>query len=124
MGGRDGAAGARAQVADPRPLVAAVVLGAQLAPGVDLGADQVAVDLDAAGHDDEAGGVDDLGLVAVDLAGGDHAAVLDPDVRDLPVEAVARVVDPPSEDAEHHVLTASMRRPRISSSVGRPVSMT
>ena len=101
----------------------AVVLRPQLAARVHLAADDVRVDVHAAGHDHEAGGVDGLRGLPVHVLRRDDAAVLHPDVADLAVLAVPRVVDAPAEDAQHHV-TASMIRSRTSSSVGRPVEMT
>ncbi len=123
VGGRDGAARAGPHAVRVSALVTAVVLRTHLAARVDLPAYDVRVDVDAAGHHDQAGGVHHLRLVAVDLGGRDDAAVLHPDVADLAVLAVLRVIDPASEDAQHHV-TASMIRSRTSSSVTLSVEIT
>ncbi len=97
--GRGGGA-ADAAAADggaDRRVVAAVVLRDHGAGEVQGGAGDVRVDIDAAGEDDHAGGVD--GAAALDLR--DDAAVRDADVADLAVDAVGGVVNPPVCDPQH-----------------------
>ena len=75
-------------------LAAPFLLGAHFPRRVDLGTDDVAVHVDAAGHDHQPAGIDharrpDLGIGRRidDLAAGD------PDVAHLAVDPVGRVVD-------------------------------
>ena len=72
----------------------ALVLGSQLAGEVDLGAGDVAVHVNAAGHDDQAGCVEDL--VGTDGRVGwrwHHLAVLNPEILDPAVDAVGGVAN-------------------------------
>jgi len=123
VGGGDRPPRARAQAPRARALVPAMVLRPQLAARVHLAADDVRVDVHATGHDHQAGGVHGLCGLPVHVLGRHETAVLHPDVADLAVLAVLRIVDAPAQDTEHHA-TASMIRSRTSSSVTRPVEMT
>ena len=72
----------------------ACLLGPHLAGGVHLGSGDVTVHVDAAGHDDQAGGVErpvrpDLGI----RRRVDDLPVTNPDIAALAVDAVNRVVD-------------------------------
>jgi hypothetical protein len=122
-GGGHGVARPRAQGPVPRSLVATVILRAQSAPGVHFGSHDVTVYVDAAGHDHETADIDDLRPLPLDLVGRYDASVSHPDVADLAGATVLRVVDPTSEQSQHH-FTAWMSRSSISSSVGRPEEMT
>ena len=68
---------------------------------VDLRADDVTVHVDAAGHHHEAAGIDDSGRRGIRFGGRGHdAAAGDPEVADLAVDPVSRVVDGPAGDLE------------------------
>src|SRR5690554_2443925 len=64
---------------------------------VDLRPRDVAVDVDAAGHDDQAARIEDGRVVG---KARHDAAVLDANIRHRAVHAVARIVDPPARDAQ------------------------
>ena len=85
-------------------------LGPHLARDVDLGTGDVAVHVDAARHDDQAGGVQrSSGPHAAGPAGG--ATILpslDPDVAHLAVDAVDRIVDVAAGDFEQRVVMAEI----------------
>ncbi len=77
----------------------ALFLGPHLASGVDLGPGDVAVHVDAAGHDDQTGRIESaVGGVARIGRRGDDLAPLEPHVGDLTVDAIGRVVDVAARD--------------------------
>ena len=117
--------------ADPAPRTAGVRKGMAVGRGfahVEVGQQQAAhhhvaagdvrVNLDAAGHDHAAGGVD--GLVGRTIGGGDDAASLDPDVADA-VATGCRIDHPSAVDAGQHETPFSMRRSRMR--VSRPAAV-
>ncbi len=83
-------------------LAAPLLLGTHLPRGVDLGPDDVAVHVDAAGHDDQPAGVDHA--CRPDLRGSAGGSTIlaagDPDVAHLAVDPVGRVVDGSAGDLE------------------------
>jgi hypothetical protein len=75
----------------------ALVLGREGAGEVERAAGDVRVDIDAAGEDDHAGGVDDASAVNV----GNDLAVVDADVLDDAVDIVRGIVDFAAFDSKH-----------------------
>ena len=74
-----------------------MLLRQHLARQIDLGTGDVTMDVDAAGHDHHARGVDAPGLGA-DLR--NDLAVAYADILDLAVDAVRRIVDAAIDDAQ------------------------
>ena len=74
-----------------------VIFGNKAAREVERAAGDVRVDIDAAGEDDHAGGVNDA--TAIDV--GNDLAVVDADVLDDAVDIVGGIVDFAAGDAKH-----------------------
>ena len=91
---------------------AAALVGGDDPRRVRGGAGDVAVDVDAAWHDDESGGVDRLRGANLGISGRrDDPAVFDPEIAHLPVDAVGWVVELAVGDAgEGHVAGCSRGR--------------
>ncbi len=95
----DGPAGPRARDRGAVEDVGAVLLGRELARGVDRRPGDVGVDVDAAGHDHRPPRIDAAG---VPRHVGDDLAVLHADVAHLAGDAVGGVVHAAGGDPEHH----------------------
>ena len=75
----------------------AFFLGAHLPRHIHLGAGDMAVHVDSAGHDHESGRVEHTdGLHGWIGRGSDDFIVADPKVADQPIDAVGRIVDGPA----------------------------
>ncbi len=88
----------------------------QQAGGVDVGAGDMGMDVDAAGHDDAAGQVQGLVGAGV-IGGGDHAAVLHPKVADV-VARVGGIDDPATCEACQHDGNAAVIAATVSATLG------
>ena len=103
-GERAGYAAHRAAVGDlgaADRLAAALLLGAHLARGVDLGPDDVTVHVDSAGHHHQPAGIEDARRLDLGIGGRlDDLPAGDPDVAHLAVDFVGRVVDGSPGDLE------------------------
>src|SRR4029453_13493275 len=82
-------------------LAVPLLLGTHLAGGIDLGPRDMAVHIDAAGHDHQTRGIERArgadGRIARRL---DNLAAADPQVLDLAVDTIGRVIDVAAGDEE------------------------
>ena len=125
-GRRAGVAAAAAAGAVARLEMGAMLLGQHHPRDVDLAAADMAVHVDPAGHHDLAGELDHLVRPAVGRRRHD-AAVLDPQIHHLAVDAVERIVDRAAGELRDHAVSrraemlADADR-RMSAALGRRVS--